>query len=144
MVMVFCLSRLSICMLMGSIEQIPYFVLLVHAALLHLLNCLYLDPRVFSFLLIQFSPYPADGWMRVTGWVAGCWQGSTHYTVLIGDLKKSFTSCMPRKGRCIFMASGINKLELVVMLSQGSRSIMTTILFTTLIKQIFVLYLDPE
>lgn len=75
------LSRqwLIICLLMGSIEEIPYFALLARAALLHLLNWLYLDPRVFSLLLIQFSPYPAEGWMRVTGWclVAGQGQPTT-------------------------------------------------------------------
>lgn len=38
----------------------------------------------------------------------------------------------------------MNKLELVVMLSQGSSHIMTTILFAILIKQISVRYLDPE
>lgn len=36
-------------MLMGSSGKLICFALLVHAALFYLLNCLYLNPQVFSF-----------------------------------------------------------------------------------------------
>jgi len=63
---------------MGSSEKTPYFALLVRTALLHLLNCPDLDPRVFSFC----SSDPPLPWQRglrerLCGCPAAGWSHST-------------------------------------------------------------------
>lgn len=50
---------LNMCLPLGSNEWIPHFALLAHTILLHLQNCLYLKPLVFSLLFFPICPHPA-------------------------------------------------------------------------------------
>jgi len=45
--------------------------------LLYLLNCLYLNPQVFAFILLIFSPIPLGGSEGVAVWCLAAYWGST-------------------------------------------------------------------
>jgi len=66
---------LNTCLSMGSSEWIPYSALFAHAALIHLLNCLYLNQQVLSVLPF-FSPPSHWEWSdRVVVWGLTAYQG---------------------------------------------------------------------
>lgn len=57
----------NICLLMGRSKKLPYFALVTHPAMLSLLNCLHLNPRVFlpfTFLILSLSH-----WEEVSSWL---------------------------------------------------------------------------
>ena len=53
---------LNVCLPMASSEEIPCFALLVPIALIHLLDCFYLDPWFFSFCSFNSLPHPTKRW----------------------------------------------------------------------------------
>jgi len=53
---------LNTCLPMGSSEWVPCFALLADTAFAYLINCLYLNPRVFSLLPFHFSPPCHSEW----------------------------------------------------------------------------------
>lgn len=60
----------NVCLLMGRSEQLLYFALVTHPAMLCLLNCLYLNPQVFLpfTFLIDSLPVPLG---EVSSWLGG-------------------------------------------------------------------------
>lgn len=80
-------KQLNTCLLMGSTEQIPYFVLLVHrtsALLVNLVSCFYFSPQVLRLLLFQFS---LSYWGRVSKWLHVNLATSQGYTTKACKLK---------------------------------------------------------